>query len=483
MSKPKNSNKELFGDSEQPDSLAGATRPVTPSVAATPSSQAASSKGPSEADSETQIRQIMRSTGATREQAWSKYHAIIANFVSNGKLGWDETKASKSTAAAVTTSPMQAFKCPQNSPRAATPQPKADIDSLEKMIPDQQRKNGMSVLEAAKLGLVNLDDHHPDAALLSSAIAERIRLDGVGDDAKSSIMEEICQKQLFYPYRKLPLRSLPTDFNQTSLFHVAANNTPRRQLKNEPMGRIGDSIDLYYNGEELRHDDEANFMQLLWLSSGSMPAVWINVNNAPFLRGSKGVTRYSVKDAVSIDESLARMRGAYILIRNKNRNSWITLNLLQGLEGSGSQRRVMLDPRLVILMQVYTPMDQQLLYKLKGVSRQIFKYLSTIPHIGVYPTKITSYFELCYGKIESLHAEYLANNPDKTASDANIAITKKVSNFRRVAFPQALTFLRDDMGLIAAFDINNEADKVNIVKSRISYLNGDDIERDQAAPE
>jgi hypothetical protein len=106
------------------------------------------------------------------------------------------------------------------------------------------------------------------------------------------------------------------------------------------------------------------------------------------------------------------------------------------------------------------------LFSTSGVARQLLKYLSTVPSPieRLHPIKITNLFELCYGKIQSLQNHYREGNPDKPESKVKIAISKKVSDFRRTTLPSALCSLREN-GVIVNFVIDPESDKVTITRN------------------
>src|SRR5690606_39064465 len=100
----------------------------------------------------------------------------------------------------------------------------------------------------------------------------------------------VRERQMTFPFRApMTARIMPIDFNQTSLFHVGSNNTPRRHMSNELMGTVGKNVSIYFHGEELRHDDEAFFLQLIHMARGKAPGEWINIDNVPFLRGARGI--------------------------------------------------------------------------------------------------------------------------------------------------------------------------------------------------
>lgn len=343
----------------------------------------------------------------------------------------------------------------------------SDFILSDDLLPENLRGT-ISVMDAITRGLIKHPDEHPDAELLRAALAESggiFQPNGNLDDKPA--IRAIRDRQLTFPFKHpASVRIMPSDFNQTSLFHVASNNTPRRHYKNELMGKIGQHVSLYFQGEELRHDDEANFLQLLHLARGKAPYEYILADNVPFIRGSRGAKRIlGVKDSDSVDESLMRMRGAFVVIRNeKRKGSFITVNLVKDLQGSGSQRRIMIDPCIVALLDSYTAMDQEILYKLKGVAKQLFKYISTKPYSGLYPIKVINLFEMCYGTQQSNIAHYKQRNPTKTDAEVKVAMGKKISDFRRKSLPDALQELKA-LELIVDYTINEKEDKVAMVKT------------------
>lgn len=429
-------------------------------------------------DLEDRIELLARRESISHDAAWEKIKTNLHQLLEYGKLegNWPPTrKQNKSYRVVVSntnkTSPQH------NTLLQALPAPTShdtdnDFSRLETLMPDELRKQGMSVIEALERGLLQTTGEHPDAKLLRSTLNEHGFSNSDVENLSNPIIAKIRENQLSFPFKlSKTVHILPTDFNQTSLFHVASNNSTRRQFKNELMGTIGESVRIYFQGEELRHDDEAIFMQLLYIARGKMPSTWLYVDNVPFLLGARGIGSkikkryYSAKDAANIDASLLRMRSAIALIRNTKKHTWITINIIKELEGTGSTRRVIVDPRIIALLDSYTTMDHDTLYQIKGVSRQLFKYISTKPYSGLYPTKIQSFFELCYGSLDSLKQHYMTNNPDKTEAEVRRVITKKVSDFRRKALPDGLQELQE-RGLIVSFHINAEEDKVSIIKGQ-----------------
>jgi hypothetical protein len=337
----------------------------------------------------------------------------------------------------------------------------------DELLPAHLKTSGIPVMDAISKGLIKIPGEHPDAELLRSSIciAQGSMFSPSQANEEAHIVKLVRGRQFQFSFKgPESVRIMPTDFNQTSLFHVASNNVPRRLLKNEMLGRIGDALSIHFHGEELRHDDEGIFMQLIHLARGKAPYEWIYIDNAPFFRGAHGATRIlGSKDSASIDASLERMRGAYVMVRNTKRKVFITINLIRDLQGAGSSRRVLIDPCMVALLDSYTVMDQQTLYEVKGAARQLFKYISTKPFSKLYPTKVTSFFELCYGSIDALIKHYLERNPTKSPAEAAIAISKKVSDFRRKTLPAALEDLKE-RDLLVSYEFLATEDKVVIEK-------------------
>ncbi|CAJ6615032.1 TrfA family protein [Burkholderia pseudomallei] len=278
-------------------------------------------------------------------------------------------------------------------------------------------------------------------------------------------METIHQRQYRFPFHSDTVRIMATDLNKTSLFHVASNNTARRFCRDEPLGRIGETVSAVYRGEELRHDDELVLMQLMQVARGKYPYEWFSIFSVPFFKGSRGVTRRaSSKDIDSVMESLARMRGGYLVV--KSRSNYITVNLIKDLAGSGSNHHVQIDPALIILYSSFTALDTDHLFKTSGVARQLLKYISTIPseYEDTRPIKITSLFELCYGTLESLERHYRETNPGKTNAQVRVAMSKKLSDFRRKNLPAGLDNLKE-MNIIRSYELDESTDKVVISRN------------------
>lgn len=438
----------------------------------------------SRADMRRQIARLATDRQISNDEAWEEIKSNLQQFIETGKIakdfGGNPSGRKKS-------GPQQEFfedtssvpeltltglpVAGQGGARVAeltSSVPTSDLGFSDDLLPEHLRNKGITLMDAITKGLIKVPGEHPDAELLRASVAESGGLfSGNQSIEDKPSLKAIRDRQMAFPF-KIPtnVRIMPTDFNQTSLFHVASNNTPRRQYKNELMGKIGDSVNIFFHGEELRHDDEANFLQLIHLARGKAPYEWIHAETVPFIRGSRGSSRIlSVKDGNSVEESLMRMRGAFVVVRNtKRRGGYITVNLIRDLQGSGSQRRIMIDPCMVALLDSYTAMDQGVLYDLKGVARQLFKYISTKPYVGLYPTKVISFFELCYGTLDSIKKHYRLRNPEKTDAQVNVAMVKKISDFRRQALPTALQELKE-RELIIDYTVDHKEDKVAIVKN------------------
>ncbi|HEP6430551.1 TPA: hypothetical protein VDB83_004874 [Burkholderia cenocepacia] len=321
-----------------------------------------------------------------------------------------------------------------------------------------------SVVEAITSGRIKLADEHPDVSILRAASPRFIEFGAVSESRRAA-METIHQRQYRFPFHSDTVRIMATDLNKTSLFHVASNNTARRFCRDEPLGRIGETVSAVYRGEELRHDDELVLMQLMQVARGKYPYEWFSIFSVPFFKGSRGVTRRaSSKDIDSVMESLARMRGGYLVV--KSRSNYITVNLIKDLAGSGSNHHVQIDPALIILYSSFTALDTDHLFKTSGVARQLLKYISTIPseYEDTRPIKITSLFELCYGTLESLERHYRETNPGKTNAQVRVAMSKKLSDFRRKNLPAGLDNLKE-MNIIRSYELDESTDKVVISRN------------------
>lgn len=411
-----------------------------------------------------EIEQVSRRHNLDNEEAWNRVKENLASFFEKGSLPPTNAPNQKPS--------RDVFTLEMQQPKAVPPQAEPDVkhndnfDPANEVLPPHLRNSGLSVMEAIASGQLNVVGEHPDAGLLRQAFAESsmFGLDGVAQEKPAT--KAIKERQLLFPFR-VPqnVRIMPTDFNQTSLFHVASNNSERRFFKNEIMGRIGDQVTLYYYGEELRHEDEAIVLQLIHLARGRAPGEYIDIRTVAFHRGARGSTRVLSKaDVKSVNDSLQRMRGGYVMVRNAQRNSFITVNLIRDLQGDGNMRRIMIDPCFVALLDSFTTMDQDVLINIRGVARQLFKYISTKPFATLYPTKVMSYFELCYGSLESLTAHYQEKHPNKSPQQVRVAMTKKISDFRCKTLPEQLDELKS-RELIIGYSYDETEDKVSIVKS------------------
>ncbi|WP_454727989.1 MULTISPECIES: plasmid replication initiator TrfA [Cupriavidus] len=308
-------------------------------------------------------------------------------------------------------------------------------------------------------------DLHPQARLLGEVAPEDEILDKL-QPTRVTARQQALQLGLRFPQTPAGRSAFPADVCRTSIFHVASNNVPRRDCQDEFMGQVGANISVMYNGSELRHDDERVLMQLIQLAQDQPPWSWIEISTIPFARAATGSQRKLGKtDAEQVEQSLWRLRKGLITL-SKDRN-FIPFNPIKDLMGSGSKRLIQLDPRMVLLFNSsYVLLDDKLYHETRGIERQIFKYLHTNPYEDVYPVKIQTLFELCYGTIDALQVAYAKENPGKPEKDARRAILKKVSDFRKKGLPAALIELKKKE-VLASYSFSETDDKVSFKKGPV----------------
>ncbi|MCA8228164.1 plasmid replication initiator TrfA [Burkholderia vietnamiensis] len=441
-------------------------------------------------DYQSLIEQTAREDNCTVEEAWDRVKdhviAVLTQKSERGRRGRSQARPAQDLFDTGRTEPVQKSDAsdPKYAGNSLSGAPEiiagsrgryllrlngAPISAVRlEALPEQLLRTRKSVLEMVSLGIIDLEGEHEDVALLRLATPAGVFDTGpVTDPARQEAISAIIRKQMQYPLQRQTVRILPSDFSKTSLFHVASNNTPRRFCENEVLGKVGDSTQIEYRGEELRHDDELVFMQLLHVARGKRPYEWLHFNVAHFFRGSRGTRRIlSAKDTKSVADSLLRLRHALLIVRNTNTGKFITVNLIKDLLGDPTQQQALIDPAVVLLCSSFAAMNTEHLFSTSGVARQILKYLSTIPN-GIdrlHPIKVTSLFELCYGTIDSLHEHYRTQNPDKPEAKVRIAISKKVSDFRRTTLPAALQALQDSR-VITDFRLDQGTDKVTLVRN------------------
>jgi hypothetical protein len=310
-------------------------------------------------------------------------------------------------------------------------------------------------------------DLHPVAKLLAEAGPEDPMLERLQPE-RAAARQQVEQLALQFPKTPAGRYPFPADLCRTSIFHVASNNVPRRECDQEIMGQVGANIVVMYSGTELRHDDERVLMQLIQLAQNMPPWSWIEISTIPFARAATGFTRKLGKDDMElVEQSLWRMRKGLVTL-TKDRN-FIPFNPIRDLLGSGAKRRIQLDPRIVLLLNnSYVLLDDALYHDTRGIERQVFKYLHTNPHEEIYPVKIQTLFELCYGTIEALETAYLKENPGKTDKQARRAIQKKVSDFRSKGLPTALAeLMKKDVITDYDKEMYEREDKVSLKKGPI----------------
>lgn len=333
------------------------------------------------------------------------------------------------------------------------------------MLPKELQERGMGIMDALANGLLKIDGEHPLAEALRQTTL--LSLDP-NSEAGTRAMQKVTsvRPSIQYPLLRQSVRVMPSDFNKTSLFHVGSNNLPRRFCKNEKLGHIGNGVTMYYYGEELRQTDEAIFRQLIHVARGKAPWEWIYLEQCPFVRDAKGTTRHlGGRDLKEVNDIIMRMRTGLLLIQNKRRKGFITCNLIREYEGVGQERRLMLDPRVVLLFDSYAAIEDNVLTDLSAVAQKIYSYTATVQQTSLYPILVTSLFELCYGRTQYLEKEYLRRNPTRSTRDAELSVQKKFSDFKRKILPNALDELMNDKGLIASWSWEEKKTKVTIVKN------------------
>ncbi|MBN3729351.1 hypothetical protein G3N98_00140 [Burkholderia sp. Tr-20390] len=424
------------------------------------------------------IQQTASDLHCSLEEAWDHVKEHVARLLTDNPRA--QRKAGrKDTSGAVDVIPAATSPTPKSPPDTRLRTPRIEVATDQRVlhlngapanaIRELDRNelglsNDESVVEAITSGKIKLAEEHPDVSLLRATSPGFIEFGTVSEDRRAAI-EAVHQRQYRFPFHADAVRIMATDLNKTSLFHVASNNTPRRFCRDEPLGRIGETVSAVYRGEELRHDDELVLMQLMQVARGKYPYESFSIFSVPFFKGSRGVTRRaSSKDIDSVMESLARMRGGYLVV--KSRSNYITVNLIKDLAGSGSNHHVMIDPALIILYTSFTALDTDHLFKTSGVARQLLKYISTIPstYEETRPIKVTSLFELCYGTLDSLERHYRETNPGRSDAQVRIAMSKKLSDFRRKNLPAGLDSLKD-MNIIREYTLDEATDKVVIVRN------------------
>lgn len=359
------------------------------------------------------------------------------------------------------------------------------LDGLpEDAVPQELKGKGITVMDAIASGQLKLSGEHPAAEVLRKTITH------TNEASEAQRQIELEMPGLQYPQLRQTVRIMPSDFNRTSLFHVGSNNLPRRFCKNEKLGRVGDGVTIFYQGEELRQNDEAVFRQIIHVARGNKPWEWISVKQAKVIQDAKGTKRHlSGKDTKEYHDTIMRLRAGLLLIQSKRRGAFITCNLLSDYEGVGDEQRVRIDPRVALLFDSYAALDENVIDSISGVAQKIYNFIQTIPHSGIHPILIKNLFELCYGRMEYLVKEYrrqLASKPKKDGEEgisdqkrAELAINKKYSDFHRKNLPMALDELKS-IGLIISYEINRKDDKVAIVKNpqagaQVQELSADSI--------
>jgi hypothetical protein len=150
--------------------------------------------------------------------------------------------------------------------------------------------------------------------------------------------------------------------------------------------------------------------------------------------------------------------------------------LLEGYEGEEREQYIRLDPRIVLLFDRYSIINEKILGEIKGPVQKIYGYLAGIPHSELYPISIRNIFEACYGVTEYLIRNAMPKNEEILEGDARAIaersaerlVAKKYSDFRRKNLEKALVELRDKYHVISSFCINQKEEKVTITKVEVN---------------
>lgn len=323
----------------------------------------------------------------------------------------------------------------------------------------------VGILGAMSQGLVQVEGEHPLSAALRenkddpTAISEKVR------EFNNQLVAAGRNRQipLAFPHHGPRWRITSTDLARVSLFHVGSNNLPRRACQNELMGGVGDTQEVRYTGIELRQADEAIFRQLIHEAAMRYPGEWIDVSRCEFVRSAKGVRRHlSGKELKELKQTLLNFRAGVIYVRNRTRKSFVTLNLLTGMEGDEFSLKVQFDPRLIILFDAYTMLDYQMTAELSGIALKLYTYLCSLPPIAeTLPTGVKTLFELCYGTMES----QIKTVGRPTEEERELAIRKKLSDFAKKGLPGALDLLIKE-GVLTSYEINGTPRDRKVVMRR-----------------
>jgi len=410
------------------------------------------------------ILAAMTNHNLTPDDAWERVQVDMARMLGGERPG-TPTMAQTDLCCAATEAVAGSVSLEDAPAVAAAAPPPLDSQNSLQTHPPATKNPLTQALRGEALRKMVLEQHendlHPQANLLARVDAVDPIRDAV-DPRRAEDRQQVQDLGLRFPPAPTGRSAFPADLCRTSIFHVASNNVPRRQCDEEAMGQIGDQISISYSGIELRHDDERVLMQLIQIAQHLMPWQWIEISTIPFARQATGSKRKLGKtDAESVDDALWRLRkGLVVLARDRN---FIPFNPIRELSGAGSKRYVQLDVRMVLLFKnSYVLLDDKVYHETRGIERQIFKYLHTNQHEKIYPVKVQTLFELCYGSIEALKTTYMKETL-KSEKDARRAILKKVSDFRKKGLPAALHDLQAKH-VIASFEADEKQDKVTIHK-------------------
>ncbi|WP_168205805.1 plasmid replication initiator TrfA [Geobacter sp. FeAm09] len=208
--------------------------------------------------------------------------------------------------------------------------------------------------------------------------------------------------QLFLPFCAPEFRQIPNEIVRSALFTCRNRNTPRENYKKKPVVVIGDG-NIIYQGEELRQDDEAVWMHLIYLAREVQLGEAIQFVPHVFLHDIRWPTNGSGYDRLRT--CLDRMAATGLTIISSRLDEGVNVSLIRKIEYSAQSEgkviplrvwRVWIEPEMRLLFdsEYLTCIRWEMYHALRsGVAKKLFLYWSS--HKAPFPVKTDTMMELC----------------------------------------------------------------------------------------
>lgn len=219
---------------------------------------------------------------------------------------------------------------------------------------------------------------------------------------KDKAAEAQLRLQLFLPFCTPEFRQVPNEIVRSALFTCRNRNTPRENYKKKSVAVIGDGT-IIYQGEELRQDDEAVWMHLIYLAREVQLGEAIQFIPHAFLHDIRWATNGGGYDRLRT--SLDRMAATGLTISSSRLDEGVNVSLIRKIEYASQAEgrtiplrvwRVWIEPEMRLLFdpEYLTCIRWDMYHVLRsGVAKKLFLYWAS--HRAPYPVKIETLMDLC----------------------------------------------------------------------------------------